>query len=76
MTLGIEDNTAEQIAGRDIYNITSNNENELDTRPLVPAQRKSLHNLISDIESYGGVTARARSEARRVGKEGRCRGSA
>lgn len=58
MTLGIEDNAAEQIAGRDIYNITSNNENELDTRPLVPAQRKSLHNLISDIESYGGVTAR------------------
>ncbi len=58
MTVGIQDNTAEQIAGRDIYNITSNNEDELDTRPLVPAQRKSLHNLISDIESYGGVTAR------------------
>jgi hypothetical protein len=52
VTVGLQDNTAEQIAGRDIYNITSSND-ELDTRPLVPAQRKSLHSLISDIETMG-----------------------
>ncbi|MCX8656458.1 hypothetical protein J3U08_06615 [Gilliamella sp. B2894] len=57
MTVGLQDNTAEQIAGRDIYNITSSNDDELDTRPLVPAQRKSLNSLISDIENYGELTA-------------------
>ena len=57
MIIKVEDNVAEQIAGRNIYNITTNGV-ENDCRPLVPAQRRTLHSLISDIEGYGEFSAR------------------
>ncbi|XKM14263.1 hypothetical protein RCS94_03600 [Orbaceae bacterium ac157xtp] len=58
MTVEIKDNIAEQIAARDIYNIHHVNDQVQDDRLLVPAQRRSLNNLISDIESFGESTAR------------------
>lgn len=47
-----------QVVNANTVNINNNDNDSIDARPIVPAQRKALNNLISDIEGYCDLTAR------------------
>ncbi|WP_392564394.1 hypothetical protein RHO13_02205 [Orbus wheelerorum] len=47
-----------QFAARDIVNNINHNIEQVDGRLLVPAQRKELNSLISDIETFGEYSSR------------------